>query len=195
MEATMPLDEPVPTLSPAILALTPAEATAKLQEMHNAMHPEPRATPADAQEARARLDVLSRDSKFSRALLAGDVGATKTFNDLVAMSAAGDDAADAAKGVIEPTQPLIEVTVDGGIPRRDVEGMAQTLRESGFDSGSIEQAFRGTAVSVAEASAAEALRTARLSDPAWVERLLHGGYVERRELMLMSTVLSSSIKP
>jgi hypothetical protein len=183
--------EPV-THDPTILTLTPAEATAKLQEMQAAMHPAPVA-PVNAQGARALLDKLTRDPGWGKALLNGDPGVTKQFNDLTAMSAAGDDVGDAVKGVAEQAGPLIEFTINGSLSRRDTATAIADFREQGLTDESITQALEGGAVSIAEHRAAQALQSARKNDPAWCKRLLAGDYEARREFTLMSIILASPV--
>jgi hypothetical protein len=178
---------------PAILTLTPAEATAKLAEMQAAMHPEPPVAPVSAQGARALLDKLTRDPGWGKALLAGDTEVTKQFNDLTTLSAAGDDVADAVAGVAEQAEPMIEFTINGSLSRRDTATAIADFREQGLNDASITQALEGGAVSIAEHRAAQALQSARKNDPAWVKRLLAGDYEARREHTLMCIILSSPV--
>ena len=56
-----------------IYAMTPAEAGAALAAMDRAIHPPPSVVPQDAQDARATLDLLSRDASFARELFSGSM--------------------------------------------------------------------------------------------------------------------------
>src|SRR5262245_31403203 len=136
-----------PALTPERLTLTPQEATAKLAELQNTLHPPPPIQPTTAEDARARLVALTGDPRWDRAVLGGDVVATKEFHDLTAASAANDDVAAALAGV-EPTQPTFETTYDGGLPRRDIARAVADFRADGLNDAAIEQAMKGGSVSV-----------------------------------------------
>jgi hypothetical protein len=122
-------------------SMTPDQATAALAAMDAAIHPPPPAVPQDAQDARARLEVLSRDASFASALFSGSIDARKQFNELVAKAAGGDDVGDAVAGIVEPAVPLFETTANGELPRRHVEGTIAGLRDSGLNDESISQAI------------------------------------------------------
>jgi hypothetical protein len=161
--------------------------------MQTALHPEPPVQPQTAQDARARLDKLTRDPTWSKALLNGDAGVTQHFNDLVAKSAAGDDVADAVAGKQEPAGPVMEFTINGSLSRRDLATAVADFRDQGLADDTITQALEGGAVSIAEHRAAQALQSARHNDLAWVKRLLAGDYEARREHTLMCIILSSPV--
>ena len=60
-----------------ISSLTPDQATAALAAMDRAIHPPPSVVPQDAQDARATLDLLSRDASFARELFSGSIGSAQ----------------------------------------------------------------------------------------------------------------------
>ena len=68
-------------------SMTAEQATAALAVRHAALHPPPSVVPQDAQDARATLDLLSRDASFARELFSGSIEARKRFDELVAKSA------------------------------------------------------------------------------------------------------------
>jgi alkanesulfonate monooxygenase SsuD/methylene tetrahydromethanopterin reductase-like flavin-dependent oxidoreductase (luciferase family) len=148
--------EPAPPTSPETLALTPAEATAKLAEMQAQLHPPAPVKPEDAQGARQRLGELSKDATWTKQLFAGDPAATKTFHELVALSEAGDVVGDRLAGIVEDpsTQPIFLTTVDGEWPKRVVTEVVSDLRSAGLDDRAINQAVNGGSVSLAEFQAA-----------------------------------------
>jgi hypothetical protein len=183
--------EPV-TPDPTVSQLMPAEATAKLAEMQNTLHPPAPIKPEDAQGARQRLGELSKNPSWSKALFAGDTVVTKEFHDLVALSASGDVVADSLAGIVEEP-PIFETTVDGQLPRRVVQQAVADFRADGLDDAAIGQAINGGAVSLAEHRAATALLNARKSDPAWVKALMSGDYTAKREWTLLSVILSCDI--
>jgi hypothetical protein len=142
-----------------ISSLTPDQATAALAAMDRAIHPPPSVVPQDAQDARATLDLLSRDASFARELFSGSIEARKRFDELVAKSAAGDDVGDAVAGIVEPGTPLFSTTVDGQLPRSHVEGAIAGLRDAGLNDASIEQAVNLPPISRAEFMQAQALKS------------------------------------
>src|SRR5262249_17181344 len=103
MEGRRMADEPgpVPMFTEAIQALTPAEAGAKLQELHSALHPAPDPNPVDAQGAGALLTKLTADASWAKALVNGDPQTYKQFSDLNKLVAAGDTTGDAIVGIVE----------------------------------------------------------------------------------------------
>jgi hypothetical protein len=97
-------------------AMTPEQATAALAQMQTATNPPPPVVPVDAQDARARLDALSRNPSWAQRLFSGNVEARREFNELVAKAAGGDDVGDAIAGIVEPAAPLFETTANGELP-------------------------------------------------------------------------------
>jgi hypothetical protein len=178
---------------PAIREMSREEASLALAKMQTDLHPLPPRVPTDAQGARHRLSVLSADTRWSGALMRGDPEARREFDTLVKMSADGDDVGDAIVGIQEQAAPVFETTFQGQLARRDIATAVNDFRNDGLDDGSIAQAMHGTAVSVAEYRAAEALLNARKSDPAWVKALLSGDHLAKKEWSLLTVILSSSI--
>jgi hypothetical protein len=185
--------EPAPSTAPA--NLTPAEATAALAKMQAELHPPAPIAPEDAQGARQRLGELSKDATWTKQLFAGDLAATKTFHELVALSESGNVVGDQLAGIVEDpaTQPIFSTTVDGEWPCRVVAEVVQDFRASGLDDRAIEQAVHGGSVSLAEFQAAQSLQSALHSDPAWRARFLSGDYAAKRDQLLLSVILSCSI--
>ena len=58
-------------------SMTAEQATAALAVRHAALHPPPSVVPMDAQDARALIEIRSRDASFANALLSGSVAARK----------------------------------------------------------------------------------------------------------------------
>ena len=177
-----------------IYAMTPEEAGAALAAMHNAIHPPPSVVPQDAQDARATLDLLSRDASFARELFSGSIEARKRFDELVAKSAAGDDVGDAVAGIVEPALPLIETVAEGELPRRHVEAAISGMRDAGLNDASIEQAINQPPIPRAEHAAATALWNMRSGTAEWRSKLFSGDYEATREWNLLCVELSSPIK-
>jgi hypothetical protein len=185
--------EPALPTSPETLALTREEASAKLVEMQQQLHPLPPRVPSDAQGARHRLEALTGDARWSKALMNGEPAATKEFHDLVALSAAGDDVGDAIVGIQEQAEPIFETTINGSLPRRIVAQAVNDFRNDGLDDGSIAQAMHGGSVSVGEYRAAEALLNARKADPVWVKALMSGDHLAKKEWSLLTVILACDV--
>ena len=177
-----------------IYAMTPEEAGAALAAMHNAIHPPPSVVPQDAQDARQQLDLLSRNASWADSLFKGNVETRKQFDELVAKAAGGDDVGDAVIGIVEPVTPLMEVTANGELPRRHVEGAISALRNAGLNDESISQAVNLPPISRAEFMQAQALQTRLHGTAEWRGRLLSGDYEATRQHNLLSVLLSSPIK-
>jgi hypothetical protein len=173
--------------------MTPAEAGAALAKMQADASPPPPLVPATAADARARLDILSKDKGWADRLFAGDVTANREFKDLTALAGSADDTAEAIAGTTSP-QPLFETTTGGQLPRRHVNEIVASMREAGLSDGAIGEALNGGKVTRAEMAAAKAFKNMRHGDAEWVKRFLAGSYAERRENMLLSIILTSEIK-
>jgi hypothetical protein len=137
---------PVPMFTPEIQAMSPAEAGQALQRMQEALHPPPDPNPTDSVGARLLLNKLTADATWARSLTNGDPQTLKQFHELTAMSAAGDDAADAAVGIQEPSA-LVEYTSGGRLNRRDTATAVQHFQEIGIGNDAILQAMHGAKVS------------------------------------------------
>jgi hypothetical protein len=184
MEGQVPFESEPMDLS----ALSPGQASAKLAEMT----PPPPIVTATAADARARLDVLTKDQAWGKSFLDGNAEARRLFAELSAQVAAGDDVQQALDGTAPPQQ-VLETNINGSLSRRVVAEVVADMRANGLSDGVIWEAISGKPVSRAEFEAVKQYQRAKHGDPEWVARFLKGGYAERREHMLMSIVLSSEI--
>ena len=174
-------------------SMTPEQATAALGALNNAANPPSPLVPADAQDARATLERLSRDASWADSLFKGNVETRKQFDELVAKAAGGDDVGDAVAGIVEPATPLFETTANGELPRRHVEGAIAGLRDAGLNDASIEQAVSLPAISRAEFMSAQALKSQLHGTAEWRSKLLSGDYEATRQHNLLCVLLSSPI--
>jgi hypothetical protein len=147
----------------------------------------PPAPPANAQEARTRLDAFVADNGKGAKLLAGHVETNREFSELTAMAAGEDDSTIAAamSGNI------------GDMPDSSVKLMANTadmLREIGVIESAIEQTLRGDPVSAQEFKLVEAHKARLMKDPVFVKAYLSGEPEPREKMTLCNIVLSSEIK-
>ena len=176
-----------------IHSLTPEQAGAALKAMDAAIHPPPSVVPQDAQDARAQLDLLSRNASWADSLFKGNVETRKQFDELVAKAAGGDDVGDAVAGIVEPVTPLFEITANGELPRRHVEAAIAGLRDSGLNDESIAQAVNLPPISRAEFMQAQALKSQLYGTAEWRSKLLSGDYEATRQHNLLCVLLSSPI--
>jgi hypothetical protein len=167
-----------------------AALAAKAEAFCKASTPTP-TTPSTA--ARVQLDALSRSAEFRAKLDAGDPATRRQFSDLCAAVAAGDAVADALASGPEMPADHIETVVSGELSSNALRREVAALRDAGFGADVIKQVVEGGApVSPAEREMATRYRAMRLGDAAWVDRYMKGGLAERREMTLISTILSGA---
>jgi hypothetical protein len=174
-------------------SMTPDQATAALAVMDAKLHPPPPINPTTPSEARARIDQLTSDKTWAARWVAGHSAEAKEYARLSELANQADEVADAIAGTT-PTPNLIETIGPGELNSRDRASAVQTFRDAGLTDDVINQAMRGgevSEVSRAEYMAAKALKSARLSDEAWVARWLKGGWSEGREMWHINTIVSS----
>jgi hypothetical protein len=188
-----PAAPPADLTAEQIYAMTPEQAGAALAAMQTAIHPPPSVVPQDAQDARQQLDLLSRNASWAESLFKGNVETRKQFDELVAKAAGGDSVGDAVVGIVEPALPLFETTANGELPRRHVEGTIASLRDSGLNDASIEQAVNLPPISRAEFMEAQAFQVRCHGNAEWRGKLLSGDYEATRQHNLLSVLLSSPI--
>jgi hypothetical protein len=146
----------------------------------------PPAPPANATEARTRLDALIADKDRGAKLLAGDAEANREFRDLSSMAANADAStiAQAMSGEI------------GEFPDSKVKMMSETagmLREIGVNEKIIEETLRGHEVSPDEYKLAEAWKARQMKDPVFVKAYLSGDAEARQKMTLAAIILSGGI--
>jgi hypothetical protein len=186
-------DTPAAPAPVDVWAMSPDQVAAKLAGMDAAIHPPPPLVLQDAQDARAQLDLLSRNASWAESLFKGNVETRKQFDELVAKAAGGDDVGDAVAGIVELSTPLFETTANGELPRRHVEGTIAGLRDAGLNDAAIEQAVNLPPISRSEFMAAQAFQAKCHGTAEWRSRLLSGDYEATRQHNLLSVLLSSPI--
>jgi hypothetical protein len=186
-------DTPAAPASVDVWSMTPDQVAAKLAAIDAAIHPPPPLVPQDAQDARAQLDLLSRNASWAESLFKGNVETRKQFDELVAKAAGGDAVGDAVAGIVELTPPLFETTANGELPRRHVEGAIAGLRDAGLNDAAIEQAVNLPPISRAEHAAAEAFWSRCKGSAEFRSKLLSGDYEATRQFNLVSVLRSSPI--
>jgi hypothetical protein len=146
----------------------------------------PPAPPANAQEARTRLDALIADNDRGAKLLAGDAATTKEFNSLTAMVAEGGDNIDRAMTGALPDVPDSDL--------KAMAGTADMLREIGVSPDVIRQTLENYEITQAEFDATKAWQARTMKDQFFVKAWLEGDPDAARQMMLASIILSSNIK-
>ena len=81
-----------------------------------------------------------------------------------------------------------------GVSHSNAMASAQWLLEDGISPGAVREIFERPPVSQAEKTAAENLFQDRISDAAWVARLLGGEREAKRELILMTYLRNAPVK-
>jgi hypothetical protein len=147
----------------------------------------PPAPPANATEARMRLDALTADKAWGDRFCNGDIAAKKEFSDLTSMIAGGgDDVVSAAmSGNI------------GEVPSSALKMMAETagmLREVGASEPVIEQVLKGHKVTAQEYKLVEAEKARLMKSEAFVKDYMAGDPEARKRLLLCDIVISGGIR-
>jgi hypothetical protein len=148
----------------------------------------PPAPPANAAEARTRLDALLADRDQGAKLLAGDSEVTRNYRDLRAM-ADNPDPADVVAAAMSGNV--------GELPDSEVALMANTaglLRDIGVRESIIEETLRGHVVTEQEYKLVEAWKARQMRDPVFVKAFLSGDAEARTKMTLAAIVLSGGIK-
>jgi hypothetical protein len=148
----------------------------------------PPAPPANAAEARTRLDALLVDKDRGAKLLAGDAEVNREYRELRAKA----DNPDPADTVAAAMSGNI-----GEVPDSEVALMANTagmLRDIGVRESIIEETLRGHEVTEQEYKLVEAWKARQMRDPVFVKAFLSGDAEARQKMTLAAIVLSGGIK-
>jgi hypothetical protein len=138
--------------------------------------------------ARSRLAEIQASEEWRGKVMSGDPRAVREFRAIHEKIVAGDD--ESLPGVAAPGQKAL---VDGQIPYADAVQAFADLRAMGLSDDVIAEVFNGSVNSDEVVSRTHAHYLARMSDKAWAGRLLAGGMAERKELALMSVILSGQV--
>src|SRR5262249_50085004 len=177
-----------------VYAMTPEQATAELSRLTQEFNgPPPSATPSTPAEANARLTALRSDKSFYDKLMHGDTDTRREWDRLTEL-VSRDNRLDAAMSP-NPEFPLMEtMDKDHLLSTRHLHSAVEWLRESGLRDDVIRELFSGRPVSAEEQRAVEQFRAMRFSNSEWVRKLMNGDHDAKRELTLMSIVLSSEVE-
>lgn len=145
--------------------------------------------PASANEAAARLSELKADPKWRDQFLSGSSTHAKEMRDLQAVV----DKEQNTQVDMAIAGKLYDGIQPGG--HLAAVGTAEMLREANIgDTAIIKQVLTGGEVTPQEHAAAIARKSELMADAAWTDRYLKGGAAEKREMTLISIVLSSPVK-
>jgi hypothetical protein len=148
----------------------------------------PPAPPANAAEARTRLDGLIKDREFGAKLLSGDANANREFSELQAKA----DSIDPADQVAVAMSGNIGEMPDSSV--KLMANMAGLFRELGIREEVIKQTLEDHQVTQQEHDVVAKWKADRLKNSEWVKKWLSGESVQAREMMLANIVLSSNVK-
>lgn len=147
----------------------------------------PLAPPANAVEARSRLDARIADKDWGAKLMSGDAGTRREYDDLSAQAERSDDSkvTAAMSGNI------------GEMPNSDVKIMAETanyLRQIGIAEPAILQVLKGEGVSEQEFRLAEAWKVRQMKSPEFSKALFAGEPEALQKLTACNIILSGGVK-
>jgi hypothetical protein len=177
-----------------ISQMDPAAASAELDRMSAAFHPSAPLSPQNAREASLRLQQLSNDPVWAKALTDGQISARETFQHLTQMIAGGDAG----------ETDLIETTFAPGVGdgpllrRRDLISAAEDMRalwsadaiEGNIDvERVIDEVLNSPTVDVELVRQTQYVREAAMSDPEFTAALLRGEHWARARSMLWSAII------
>jgi hypothetical protein len=159
------------------------------------------APPPPAQDAKSKLDRAMADPEFAKKLFARDAATRREFEALT-KAAAESDGSDRLAAIVQghdiPAPAGIETVFNGALSTRDTKTAVQWMKEAGIGDAAIAESILGVDVKTgkpydaATIAQAKAMKAQRLSDPEWTKRLFAGGYTEKRELTLLSVILSQA---
>lgn len=153
------------------------------------VEPPPPVTPGTASEATARLKELKADPAWRDAYLGGSPRHAKEMASLHDVISKGDN-------------PAVDLAIAGVLydapfqPSGHIENIAAAsmFRDHGIRDAVIRETLADHEVTQAEYDAVAQLKAERLRDRAWVKEFMAGNGQHTRDMMLMSIVLSSTIK-
>jgi hypothetical protein len=189
-------DTPAPPALADPWSMTSDQVGARLAQMQTDMHPPPSIDPQTPGEASARLQQLVADKDFGARYLAGGVAERKEMDRLHALADQGDKVQDAINNTAAPETFTIETIGPGELNSRDRASMVNALRDAGLGDDAILQAMHGAPVDRpvgrAELMAAKALKSALFGNKDWRDRLFAGGWREKNQTLLISTIESNA---
>jgi hypothetical protein len=145
------------------------------------------AAPANATEARARLDARIADGDWGAKLFAGDATANREYRDLVGMAVAdGDDVVAAAMNGKLPTG----ATTD----QRHMAGAAEMFRDLGIRDEVTQQFLSGHQVSAKEFDLVFNWRKEHMGNADWVRLYLSGDLKAKQEMTVANSVIANGVK-
>ena len=156
------------------------------------------AAPTSSAEAGARLANLAADPAWGAKILANSPAEVRQMHDLIAVKNSRPLDPNIDRAMAEEIEPQpFAVTAEGGLSLQNLASSVVDLRAAGLSDGAIKEAISGATPTKQEQDAARRLYADKIADTAaggWVSRLLKGGAVEKRELLLMQIVIGAPVK-
>ena len=147
----------------------------------------PAPAPSTPAEAATRLDQLRADPKWTTALLEGGPVQKREWHELHEIISSGDNIDAAMAGVMQPG--IIQDS-----EHLENISFAAHLRELGIRPEVIREALTGPTETKPWRDEVARFKADKMSDAAWVRRLMSGDVEARRQLTLCNLVLTGEIK-
>jgi hypothetical protein len=188
------MTEPTPDAPPAqidVWAMTPAEATARLNEIAAARSPPPPPiAPANAQDARRRLDVLIADRDFGARLLDGNVDAKAEWDRLQQLAAENIDPVNPP-----PSDQIFHTTMNGELPPGAVASFVAFARNDlGFSDQAITEMVTGKKMSAELVARARGWRAMAMRQPEFAKLVNEGNPHAHARLLEANAILAAGIE-
>jgi hypothetical protein len=146
------------------------------------------APPANAQEARTRLEALIADKDRGAKLLAGDAEVNREYRELRAKADNPDPADQVAVAMSGNLGDMPDSST------KEMAAAADMFREIGIREEVIEETLRGRELTPLEFKLVEGWRTRAMRDPIFVKAFLSGDPEARQKMTLSAMALSGGIK-
>jgi hypothetical protein len=146
---------------------------------------QPTVAPATPAEARARLDVLTKDREWSDRFLSGDPRARQDFKELTAKASEEHD-------VTNPVDAPFQTTSGGELPPRAVAAWVGGMRELGVPDGAITEVLEGKQFSAEQVATATHWKARQMRDPIWCAAYLAGDLECQRQMLVANAVITSA---
>lgn len=196
MSEQISYEDRIAEFTPAkVAALSAEQAGVELARLSASYQKSQKPPPSDdpAVAASQRLAELQATPGWRDLLFSGNAQANKEFRELSAAAAGARDVDLALASFVPPGH----INTGNGPGLQDQIVAVGELRAAGLDEQVIREIFDGVPADGKPYNAAtveyvRALRTQKMADASWAQRVLSGDTAARRELHLMSIVLANA---
>ena len=151
------------------------------------------AEPTTAPEAAARLNLLTADAQWAQSVIANEPVAKAQFDKLTRLVA---EAEGTAKEIVDTAgrSPAADALIGSDPEAAKLADAVEMLRMAGMTDDVIKEFFEGKPGTRRDYEATKRFQAMRHGDAGWVERYLKGGFEEKREAILMASILNRGFK-